>query len=237
MKKSVKIILTVIVVIIGLIVLDTIQARVLKNSPIISWKENLEDADSWVDRGILMDTYYCTEEQDIVTISWKFKTSKFTCPIDNVSIDELNNINAKIIEYFLSTTVPYDNYSYNYVDEENNVVIVGLLDNSKEEQDKFRKLIVDSEYIKFVKGERLVNEPTITDEEVNNIQDKIINNVSTKDSYTNFAACYVDTKNKVVVVELVDNSREEQEWFRNNILNSQYIKFVQGGPYTTSDDE
>lgn len=165
MKKYKKIILTIIAVVIGLIILDTLQARILKNSPLISWKENLEDKDSWVDRGIIIDTYYCTKEQDIVTISWKFKTSKFTCPIDNVSIAELNNINNKIIAYFLSTTIPYDNYSYNYVDEENKVVIVGLLNNSKEEQTKFRKMVVDSEYIKFVQGERLVNEPLVENEE------------------------------------------------------------------------
>lgn len=83
MKKSLKIILIVIIILISIILLDTLQARIFKNSPIISWKEELADADSWVDKGILIDTYYCTEEKDIVTVSWKFKGSKFTCPIDN----------------------------------------------------------------------------------------------------------------------------------------------------------
>ena len=98
MKKSVKIILIVIVLLIGIILLDTLQARVLKRSPIISWKENLADDDSWVDRGILIDTYYCTKEQDIVTVSWKFKGNKFTCPIDNIQI-------KKFIDYDFSVTV------------------------------------------------------------------------------------------------------------------------------------
>ena len=42
---------------------------------------------------------------------------------------------------------------YNYVDESNLVVVVGLVDNSKEEQSWFRKNVVDSKYIKFEQGE------------------------------------------------------------------------------------
>lgn len=93
MKKSIKIILTIIGFLIGTILLDTIQARIFKHSPFISWKESLPDDDSYVDKGILMDTYYCTEEKDIVTVSWHFKYSKYTCPIDNEIINndiELN---------------------------------------------------------------------------------------------------------------------------------------------------
>ena len=70
----------------------------------------------------------------------------------NVSIDELNKINDKIIEYF-QTHDDYSNFSYNYVDESNLVVVVGLVDNSKEEQSWFRKNVVDSKYIKFEQGE------------------------------------------------------------------------------------
>ncbi len=92
MMKGLKITLIVTGIVIGLILLDTIQARILKNSPLISWKERLTDQDSWVKRGILMDTYYCTKENDIVTISWHFKTSKFNCPVDNVAYGvESNN--------------------------------------------------------------------------------------------------------------------------------------------------
>lgn len=69
-----------------------------------------------------------------------------------VSIDELNKINDEIIEYF-QTHDDYSNFSYNYVDEANLVVVVGLVDNSKEEQSWFRKNVVDSKYIKFEQGE------------------------------------------------------------------------------------
>ena len=73
-----------------------------------------------------------------------------------VSIDELNKINDKIIEYF-QTHDDYSNFSYNYVDEANLVVVVGLVDNSKEEQSWFRKNVVDSKYIKFEQGEHYNN--------------------------------------------------------------------------------
>ncbi len=88
MKKSLKIILIIVGIIVSIILLDTLQARILKHSPIISWKKELADGDSWVDRGILVDTYYCTREQDIQTISWKFKGNKFTCPISDPNNSE-----------------------------------------------------------------------------------------------------------------------------------------------------
>jgi len=75
----------------------------------------------------------------------------------------------------------------------------------------------------------------ITIEELNNIQKQITDKLELQNNYNNFASCGVDTQRKVVVVELVDNSEEQQEWFKNNILDSKYIEFKQGGPYTTSD--
>ncbi len=77
------------------------------------------------------------------------------CTTDNnkPSLSELSKINDKIIVYFQSSNVEYTNYSYNYVDEANRQIVVGLLNNSKEEQDKFKELVVNSEYITFRKAE------------------------------------------------------------------------------------
>ena len=80
MKKGLKIALIVLGIFVGIIILDTLQARIFKNSPIISWKEKLE-GDSYVDKGILMDTYYCVKEKDIVTVSWHLKGTKYSCPV------------------------------------------------------------------------------------------------------------------------------------------------------------
>ena len=75
---------------------------------------------------------------------------------EKASIDELNKINDKIVEYF-QTHDDYSNFSYNYVDEASLVVVVGLVDNSKEEQSWFRKNVVDSKYINFEQGEHYNN--------------------------------------------------------------------------------
>lgn len=75
----------------------------------------------------------------------------------NVSEEQLNNINDKIIAYFSSDNAEYNNLSFNYVDTINKKVVVGLLNNSKEEQERFKKLVVDSEYIVFIEGGKLID--------------------------------------------------------------------------------
>ncbi len=81
MKKFIKIMLLIVGILVIVIILDTLQARLFKNSPIIHWKQVL-DGNSYVDRGILVDTYYCGSKTDI---SWHYKTDKFTCPVNAIS--------------------------------------------------------------------------------------------------------------------------------------------------------
>lgn len=76
---------------------------------------------------------------------------------ETVSMDDLNKINDKIIEYFNDKKIKYDNFCFNYIDEKNKVIVVGLLDNSKKEQEKFKKNVVDSDLIKFVQGSQNIN--------------------------------------------------------------------------------
>ena len=75
----------------------------------------------------------------------------------NVSEEQLNNINDKIIAYFSSDNAEYNNLSFNYVDTINKKVVVGLLNNSKEEQERFKKLVLDSKDIVFIEGGKLIN--------------------------------------------------------------------------------
>lgn len=128
MKKK-KIILIVIILIISFIIIDTFQARIFKQSPLISWKDTQEDTDSWVDRGLIIDTYYCTYEQDIVTVHWEFKTSKFSCPIDAETFEKINDYE---LEMFVSENVDAkdrvlifekDNQKYYYINEKYNLYI------------------------------------------------------------------------------------------------------------------
>lgn len=105
MKKKIKIIIIIISIIIGFIVLDTITAIILKKSPALSLRNYLIDDDSYVDKGILINTYYCTKEEDIVTISHHSKSSKFTCPIDNKNeLNEVSGVWMKIKKGTLTNT-------------------------------------------------------------------------------------------------------------------------------------
>lgn len=73
----------------------------------------------------------------------------------------------------------------------------------------------------------------ISMDELRKLQSEITNKLEEYADYRNFSSCGVDEEKKVVIVELVDNSEEEQKWFKENINNSKYIQFEQGGPYTT----
>ncbi len=74
------------------------------------------------------------------------------CNNEEVRVKELNKINDKITEFYINNNDKAGNLGSHYVDEENKVVVVELINNTKEEQEKFRKEIIDSEYIKFVQG-------------------------------------------------------------------------------------
>lgn len=90
MKKFLKIILIVFMISASLIILDTLQARLFKNSPILSFESKINDG--YVKKGILMDTYYCLKEQDIVSISYQFKTSKYACPVSTDTKKSLDDL-------------------------------------------------------------------------------------------------------------------------------------------------
>lgn len=78
--------------------------------------------------------------------------------IKKTQLEDLQKINNEIIKYFSDKDVKnYENFIFNYIDEENKVVVVGLLDNSEKEQEKFKNTVVNSDLIKFVKGEKLVD--------------------------------------------------------------------------------
>lgn len=68
----------------------------------------------------------------------------------NVNNEELDAINNDIIVYLSNNQ--YNNLVFNYVDYDNNFVVIGLLDNSIEKQNDFKEKIIDSKYIKFVQG-------------------------------------------------------------------------------------
>ena len=79
-NKFIIILLTIVITILSIVILDTIQAIVFKNSPIISWRiEDANDSDSYVDKGILIDTYYCVSD-DVITVIPTLKNTNYNCP-------------------------------------------------------------------------------------------------------------------------------------------------------------
>ena len=80
-NKFLVILLTIIITISSIVLLDTIQAIIFQSSPIISFRKEQIDEDSYVDKGILIDTYYCAKD-DIITIIPTFKTTNYGCPLE-----------------------------------------------------------------------------------------------------------------------------------------------------------
>lgn len=113
----------------------------------------------------------------------------FIIGCSNVSNEELDAINNDIIIYLSNNQ--YDNLIFNYVDYDNNLVVVGLLDNSVEKQNDFKEKIIDSKYIKFVQSEVMNDdvkkEYKINIPDLNDITKVTINTMSQYDSIIEIA--------------------------------------------------
>ena len=157
MKKLMKIILWVIGFILMLIVIDLICIFTI-HRPLLAVRESNEN----IYRGLLYDTLYCSEN---AKPQIKLKGTKVSCIVsnydqkDSVTLKDLNDVNNKIINYFSSDIVDYKNLAFNYVDEKNKVVVVGLLQNTEEQQKEFKNKVVDSNLIEFVQGSENINLP------------------------------------------------------------------------------
>lgn len=158
MKNILNIILVIIGILVGLILLDTIQARIFNNSPIIRVTKTYSNFHK-KNIGIFVET----DIYEGVTQRTYFKWEKKTLPIredkDDL-LDQLNEVNDMIIETFMNNNIRYDNYCYNYVDTQKKVVIVGLENNTKKEQEWFKKNIVDSDLIEFEEGSKATTSNT-----------------------------------------------------------------------------
>ena len=72
------------------------------------------------------------------------------------------------------------------------------------------------------------------EEELNSVNNKISSYFESFGAdYDNLSSHYVDTINKVVIVELAVNTKAEQDRFKSMVVSSDLIKFIQGGPYET----
>lgn len=156
MKKGIRITLIVIGIVVGIILLDTIQALVFNNNPIIGSQTKCRSKE-----GIFVTTYHCENGRNIT----KLKDS--TCSTETVCKEtiikdyyiEAKDLQERINEYFTSEGADLSNYAHSYIDG-NNKVIVGLIDNTEDKQNEFLDRVFTkccgADYIRFIKDNNLI---------------------------------------------------------------------------------
>jgi len=126
MKKSLKIVLIIIGVIVGIILLDSIQALVFDNNPIIGIQtRNMKKV------GILVDTHHCGNGKHDTVIkgfsySCNYEGGKYTL------VDETKKINDFTCAEALEGFYEDENYTYYWSCIKNKYMIVKYDDGSKE---------------------------------------------------------------------------------------------------------
>ena len=96
MKKYTKITLIIFIVLIGLILLDTIQAKIFNNSPILKIREEYNLGSTYyIDKGLLVNHYYCKNKEEKTL----FKKDKYSCPIINEDINNNEKPNVEMEKY------------------------------------------------------------------------------------------------------------------------------------------
>ena len=92
MKKITKIIVIVIITLLILLVIDIIQSKVFNNSPIIKLSEEYNGgALTKLDKGVLVDTYFCLDGTKKTIFKWE----NYTCPSSAI-VEENNNEQNKV---------------------------------------------------------------------------------------------------------------------------------------------
>ncbi len=152
MKKGVKITLIIIGILVSIIIIDTIQAKIFDNSPLLKIRDNLDGGNiDYIDKGILVNHYRCSNNEKVTT----WKKEKFACSKEEISIESVND---KIVNFLENNN--YSNFAYSYIDTEKNVIIVGLLENNEKSQDEFiNKVFTEccgSSYIRYIKNNSII---------------------------------------------------------------------------------
>lgn len=76
MKKNVKIILIVLGILIGVVLIDTIQAKAFNNKPVLKIVENYNGGTLYQKhKGIFVDTYVFTNETKTTIFKWEDNSS------------------------------------------------------------------------------------------------------------------------------------------------------------------
>lgn len=141
--KKFGLIISFLLVFILFLIVDSGQAIFYNRSSILHVKEEL-GVRSYVDRGLIVDTYYCYKSSGDVNVSAQFKFNRYSCPL----ADELEMIRDEISSIVSNSN--YDNFASCYVQDNN--VVVELISNTAKEQAYFLNNIYSSTYIIFTEG-------------------------------------------------------------------------------------
>ena len=104
MKKGLKITLIVLGTLLGIIILDTLQAKVFDNSPIIKLRETYYGGEIYyIDKGLLVNHYHCNNNEKVTT----WKGTKFACSIydDTDVVEEKQPINQFSLVFYQKTSI------------------------------------------------------------------------------------------------------------------------------------
>ena len=122
MKKVIKIILIIFVIFFTVILIDTAQAKILDNSPIIKIRYNRDGGNvDYVDKGILTYTYVFTNGEKVTVFRWE-KYAPYTEISKDVDLQEESKENDTEGDNNMSfnINVVIGDKTYNAVLEENN---------------------------------------------------------------------------------------------------------------------
>ena len=75
MKKEIKIFLIILGFLLGVTILDTLQAKILVNSPIMHIRKYYDKGEiNYIDKGLLIDYYKYTNGKERVLFVWEKRT-------------------------------------------------------------------------------------------------------------------------------------------------------------------
>ena len=117
MKKGLKITLIVLGILAGIIVFDTIQAKVFDNSPLLKTRDYFDgESVYYIDKGIFVNHYHCNSNEKVTT----WKKTKFACSekenTNNTEIEKeiMTNLDkiAEVTDMTSSNPFDYTNNDY-----------------------------------------------------------------------------------------------------------------------------
>ena len=170
MKKGLKIVFIILGVLLGIVLLDTLQAKVFNHAPFLKIREELSEENTYIDKGLLVNYYYCNSDEQNTTWKW----TKYACPVKVLNLECLKSSLGGYIttekeepeEESLANLITYDDNSleYSYIMKSkvgiyailktNDNTIVKDLDNYFTKEYPGYKSITSNDYKIYVYNER-----------------------------------------------------------------------------------